>query len=103
MKAFFEGLVLLAAVIAYFVPAIVADARERDDAFALTIFNVLFGWTVIGWIAAFVWARHRVSEKRLANVATNMRRAVGRVTIAKIVARSRRARAARRQSAMSAL
>ncbi|MEM5436118.1 superinfection immunity protein [Paraburkholderia diazotrophica] len=103
MKAFFEGLVLLAAVIVYFLPAIVADARERDDAFALTVFNVLFGWTVIGWIAAFVWARHRVSEKRLANVATKTRRSLGRVTIAKLVARSHRARLARRQSTVSVL
>ena len=101
MRAFFEGVVLLAAVVAYFLPAIVADAREREDAFALTIFNVLFGWTVIGWIAAFVWARHRVSDKRLANLASNTRRSLGRVTIAKIVARSRRARAARHQSTLS--
>ena len=101
MRAFFEGVVLLAAVVAYFLPAIVADAREREDAFALTIFNVLFGWTVIGWIAAFVWARHRVSDRRLANLASNTRRSLGRVTIAKIVARSRRARAARRQSTLS--
>jgi hypothetical protein len=93
--------VLLAAVVAYFLPAIVADAREREDAFALTIFNVLFGWTVIGWIAAFVWARHRVSDRRLANLASNTRRSLGRVTIAKIVARSRRARAARHQSTLS--
>jgi hypothetical protein len=101
MRAFFEGLVLLAAVVVYFLPAIVADAREREDAFALTIFNVLFGWTVIGWIAAFVWARHRVSDRRLANLASNTRRSLGRVTIAKIVARSRRARAARHQSTLS--
>ena len=101
MRAFFEGVVLLAAVVAYFLPAIVADSREREDAFALTIFNVLFGWTVIGWIAAFVWARHRVSDRRLANLASNTRRSLGRVTIAKIVARSRRARAARHQSTLS--
>ncbi|WP_275426843.1 superinfection immunity protein [Paraburkholderia sp. C35] len=80
----------------------VADAREREDAFALTIFNVLFGWTVVGWIAAYVWARHRVSEKRLANVVSSKRRALGRVTIAKIVARSRRVRPSRRQSTLSA-
>jgi len=102
MRAFFEGLVLLAAVIVYFLPAIVADAREREDAFALTIFNVLFGWTVVGWIAAFVWARYRVSDQRLASIVTGKRRALGRVTIAKIVARSRQARAARRQSTLSA-
>lgn len=103
MKSFLEGLVLLAAVIVYFVPAIVADAREREDAFALTVFNVLFGWTVIGWIAAYVWARHRVTDRRLANVATKTRRAIGRVTIAKIVASSRRARTAKRQSVASML
>ncbi len=101
MKAFFEGLVIVVAVVVYFLPAIVADARERSDAFAVTIFNVLFGWTVIGWVAAFVWARHRVSEKRLSSVAQTARRAMGRVTIAKIVARSRRARATRRRTTAS--
>lgn len=108
MRAFFEGLVLLAAVVVYFLPAIVADAHERDDAFALTVFNVLLGWTVIGWIAAFVWARHRTNgvsgedDERLANVAMKKRRSIARVTIAKLVARSHRVRVARRQSTVSA-
>lgn len=88
-------------LILYFAPAIIADAREREDALAVTIFNVLFGWTVIGWIAAFVWARHRVSDKRLSNVAAKARRGIGRATIARIVARSRRARAARRKPTVS--
>jgi hypothetical protein len=86
MLQIFEGVAFLGAVTLYLVPAIEADARERDDAVAITLVNVLLGWTVIGWFAAFVWARHPVSERRLSHVASGARRAAARATIEKIVA-----------------
>jgi Superinfection immunity protein len=89
MLQLLEGVAFLAALNLYLVPAIVADARERDDAFAITLVNVLLGWTVIGWFAALVWARHPVSERRLLHIARRSRRAIARVTIEKIVARGK--------------
>ncbi len=40
----------------YFIPAIIAFARHHPSRIAITIVNLLLAWTIIGWIAAFVWA-----------------------------------------------
>ncbi|MDR5754301.1 MULTISPECIES: superinfection immunity protein [unclassified Caballeronia] len=94
MFGILEAVSYLAALLLYLAPAIVADIRSRDDAFAITIVNVLLGWTIVGWIAAFVWARHPVSERRLARAAKSTRRAIAKMTIDALVARSRRRRVA---------
>lgn len=47
-------LVLGVCLIVYFMPAIIAHGKRNAGAiFAL---NLLLGWTVIGWIAALIWA-----------------------------------------------
>jgi len=45
---------LLFAMLMYFLPSIIAH-RKRDFT-GVFILNLLFGWTVIGWIVALVWA-----------------------------------------------
>jgi hypothetical protein len=40
----------------YFTPSIVAFYRAKPSRLGITFFNLLAGWTVIGWIAAFIWA-----------------------------------------------
>jgi hypothetical protein len=51
------GLVLLAVIFAgYFLPAIIAHRRGHRNAIAIFVLNLSLGWTVIGWIAAVVWA-----------------------------------------------
>lgn len=50
------ALIILGIGVAYMLPAILAiRARHRSTA-AIIIVNVLFGWTMIGWIAALIWA-----------------------------------------------
>jgi hypothetical protein len=88
MLKIIEGAMFLAALMLYLAPAMIADAREREDAFAVTVVNILLGWTVIGWFAALVWARHPVSDRRLKHFARRAQRAVARVTIDTIVARA---------------
>jgi hypothetical protein len=39
-----------------FTPSIVAFYRAKPSRFGIALFNLLVGWTVIGWIAAFIWA-----------------------------------------------
>ncbi|CAB3787229.1 hypothetical protein LMG28614_02453 [Paraburkholderia ultramafica] len=46
MLTIVEGAVFLGALMLYLAPAIIADAREREDAFAVTMVNILLGWTV---------------------------------------------------------
>jgi hypothetical protein len=85
-----EGAAVLGAFTLYMIPSIEADARNRDDAFAITMVNVLLGWTVIGWVAAFVWARRPASEKRFTHLARRTQRTVARATIEKLVAHAQR-------------
>lgn len=49
-------IVLLLIVCAYFLPAIIAEARHHQNSTAITLLNLLLGWTVLGWIAALIWA-----------------------------------------------
>jgi hypothetical protein len=87
MLKLIEGAAGMGALMLYLAPAIIADARERKDAFAVTLVNILLGWTVIGWFAALLWARHPVSDRRLKQFARRAQRAVARVTINALVAR----------------
>jgi hypothetical protein len=41
----------------YLIPALVGATHHNATAIALL--NVLLGWTVIGWIAALIWATTR--------------------------------------------
>ena len=45
---------ILALILLYFLPSIVG--RHKHDAVGIFVVNLLFGWTVIGWIIALVWA-----------------------------------------------
>jgi hypothetical protein len=42
--------------IIYFLPWLVAASKRHHNASAIGALNVLLGWTLIGWVAAFVWA-----------------------------------------------
>lgn len=53
----------IAIVIAiYFAPAIVAWRRRHHNTLAIFVTNLVFGWTVVGWLAALVWACTRVQR-----------------------------------------
>ena len=41
---------------AYFIPAIVARARQYKSAGGILVLNAFLGWTPVGWVAALVWA-----------------------------------------------
>jgi hypothetical protein len=40
----------------YFLPTIIAAVAKRHNLPAIAAVNVFLGWTVLGWIVAFVWA-----------------------------------------------
>jgi hypothetical protein len=49
------GLLLLVLALAlYFLPSIVG--QKKKNAGAIFALNLLLGWTLIGWVVAFVWA-----------------------------------------------
>jgi len=40
----------------YFLPTILAFARNKRDTTAILLLNIFLGWTMIGWVVALVWA-----------------------------------------------
>jgi hypothetical protein len=45
---------LLLSAILYFLPTIIG--RHKADVMGIFLVNFLFGWTVIGWFIALIWA-----------------------------------------------
>lgn len=43
-------------LILYFLPAMIAYQNKKRNKVAITVLNVFAGWTILGWIAALVWA-----------------------------------------------
>lgn len=46
-------LTLLGLVLLYFLPSIIAPSYKLAPIFVL---NLFLGWTLVGWVAALVWA-----------------------------------------------
>ena len=40
----------------YFVPFIVAKIRGHHNTMAIFFVNLLLGWTLLGWLFAFIWS-----------------------------------------------
>lgn len=61
-------------VILYFVPFMVAAARDHDSFIAILVVNALIGWTGIGWVAVLVFASMSPAHAPSRNLAPNLRR-----------------------------
>jgi Superinfection immunity protein len=72
-----EGFLILTAIsiAIYFAPAIVAKVRDHRNLLAIGMLNLFLGWTLVGWVAALVWAcmndtsttkEQRVAERQAA-------------------------------------
>ena len=53
-------------LVGYFVPAIVAFARDHHNKWAILVLDLLTAWSGIGWIAAMVWALTNPTSSRAA-------------------------------------
>lgn len=49
------ALVLIGGLL-YFFPGFVAHLRRHRNENAIVLANLFFGWTVVGWIVALIWA-----------------------------------------------
>jgi hypothetical protein len=50
------SLLVIAALFFYLLPSMIAAIRKVEHDGAIIAINVLFGWTVLGWIATLIWA-----------------------------------------------
>jgi hypothetical protein len=49
-------ILLLLCVIIYMLPTLIAYARDVPSRHTITVINIVFGWTLVGWLIAFLWA-----------------------------------------------
>ena len=49
-------ILLLLCLIIYMLPTLIAYARDVRSRQTITVVNIIFGWTLIGWLIAFLWA-----------------------------------------------
>jgi len=56
----FSAIFWLAAILVllgfYFLPLLIAVKRKHHQGTAILVLNLFFGWTILGWIVALVWA-----------------------------------------------
>lgn len=57
-------IILLLLLAIYLLPSIVARSRRHHNTGAICVLNILLGWTLLGWIAALVWASTVVTPPR---------------------------------------
>lgn len=50
------GLVLLVAACVYLLPSVVAASTRHRHTALIVLLNIFLGWTIAGWLIAFVWA-----------------------------------------------
>jgi hypothetical protein len=46
----------------YFLPSIIGFGREHQHRVPILLVNLFLGWTLIGWVAALVWASMPVTK-----------------------------------------
>jgi hypothetical protein len=56
--------IVLLALFAYFLPTVMAEARGHQNSGMIFLTNLLLGWTILGWIAALVWAATAVQPRK---------------------------------------
>jgi Superinfection immunity protein len=59
---------LLVLLVLYFLPTVVASERKHRNRMAITMLNILLGWTLLGWVIAMVWACTADVEKKRRDV-----------------------------------
>ena len=59
-----EYLIFLLLVL-YRMPWMFAEAHDRDDATRILVSKLLVGWTLPGWLAAWLWARSTPAPPRV--------------------------------------
>lgn len=50
-------IVLVTAVVVFYIlPGLIASNRRCENSLAIWFITLFFGWTTIGWLAAFIWS-----------------------------------------------
>jgi hypothetical protein len=55
-------IVVIVLLLAYWLPAVTASLRKHPDSISITLINLFFGWTLIGWVWALAWANRGIRK-----------------------------------------
>lgn len=58
-------LLLILGLLFYFIPALVAQNNNHTQTGAIFALNLFLGWTLLGWVVAFVWACSKSEPKEV--------------------------------------
>jgi hypothetical protein len=47
---------VISAILIYLFPAFIACNRDHRNAASITVVNLFFGWTFVGWVVALAWS-----------------------------------------------
>lgn len=47
---------LIISIACYFAPTMAAMGRSHRQTLPIVLLNLFLGWTIVGWVAALVWA-----------------------------------------------
>jgi|KBSSwiStaDraftv2_1062776.scaffolds.fasta_scaffold924218_1 hypothetical protein len=77
--AVWPALAALAAVVLWltFLPAFIASWREHPNCGAIFLLTLFLGWTLLGWVAALVWACIRLRADAVSNPAMRSEPSLG--------------------------
>ena len=59
---FFTIILLLALLVVYFLPTIIAFSRKHRNRWVIFWINTIFGGTIIGWFGALIWALNKLDD-----------------------------------------
>ncbi|MCL9804779.1 superinfection immunity protein [Flavobacterium amniphilum] len=51
-----EVIVLFLLLLVYFLPTAITLNRKKTGTATIIVLNLFLGWTVVGWVIAFIWA-----------------------------------------------
>jgi Superinfection immunity protein len=66
----YSWLIICLLIGAYFAPALVAFLRRQHNRWLILTLNILFGWTVVGWMICLAWAARAPSGQPIVVVST---------------------------------
>jgi T4 superinfection immunity protein len=58
----------------YFLPTIIVEIRRTEHSAGILGMNLIFGWTVLGWIAALIWALAEKDSRKVSQWGLGRRR-----------------------------
>jgi hypothetical protein len=61
-----NGVILLLAIAAYWVPSITAGVRRVPSFGSVIVVNLFLGWTLVGWVVALAMACRSIPAGRTA-------------------------------------